>query len=414
MYEITRKIKRGNKGAYIIGSFILFAMVFVGLLLMFNYRDPLIKHIPADAQAYIHVKQTILPNLGEKAVLLTKLLANKVETTPEALSRFLRDSHEDFSVFIADDTYYIAVRQNEQTLSTAKNNKLLFETTGKVLYIPKKPQELGTKAHNLSTSIFYKPKVIDFSKARLFIPDLQQLDLPGMLKPYVTATPLLATVHTNEETLIIRTSMKLPKTEPLDNPYYGDYKPTFSYHNVDISSFPLTPSILKENIAYAIAHTIKGPISFAQASNDFIMTVPKESASKNEIESIIAYNIALLLPEEHEKQLPDGTTAIHYVANPSSWKFSLDQGNETLEEPSLDLNITINETTKAFTITNNTKLQRPTTEVKQQKTYLNPSSCPVPATAQVFLKGNIIGLEKYIKNLTIVQEQSDILTICID
>lgn len=332
--------------------FLILIIVTAVSLIFLAHHDKLAKYVPADSSLYIHTYPqninkleiqhqstvySLLNNLG-----LSNQQAQKVIELAKKEIAFYKQPYSDFQIITFVD---------QDLINFLQQNNISFVQQDKVIYFPKINNNLSYQTENSLTDLAqFRNKNINFSLAYFYFSGKEPLFLPNFVQKE-SIEPFLGYIYLKNNNIIAKTNLPMKLT--------STYNKNINYilqnqiencdlytKNIDYSTLSVNKvSKIPENIKYAILKDVGETVEFLDFNQEkFAFTTYYSKQTLQLLQQSIINEIAMLLPEEQKKTLPDDTIAVNLVANPDLWSFTqTDNSNYYLkvEKLNLDINITI-------------------------------------------------------------------------
>ena len=419
--EKSQDAKR-SKGYW---PFILLIILIISSLLivflLFNHPDSLSKYAPADVSLYINAKPQAIQKMATNHQDLIYSWSDSLNLTPNQAQQIVNLSKREIALIKRPrQAFQLITYQNQELLSYLNQQQISYQLDEKIIYLPDQPDLNLDSANVLHDLEAYQPKKIDFSLIRAYFSGQEQLFLPAVVKEQAESQPFFAYAKYKNNNFIIKTTLQselgtkqLSQNTILQLPL----KSKIYAQNIDFSQLSTAPSLAPENFKYMILQKI-GPVTqFIDLGDQYIIVIDANSKSINQLKDIIKYNLAMLLPEEQIKLLPDKTQAKHLVANPDLWDFQPISSNLfELHEEKLNLHLYLQQNNDTLIVSNNINLND-----LYSKNNINLTealnSCQI-SNSFLYIKpqnNNLANLSKYLNEIVIsINEKSNNIIFCID
>ncbi len=342
-------------------------------VLLVSHPDKLVKFVPAEANLYIHTRHNFLDKIPEnQKKLLTEWLAHKSTLTQNQWQEIMQEKNKEFALFSLNGQIFGLTQDSDSLQTKLHYHKINFTKVNDILFIPAlKPSQkflLNEDWFKQTKKRFY------FSKFQAYIKNPRALDIPNSL------------TNTNELPIAINET-----STHTDNCYnlYGQigfsskkttapqlYPPpetNIYFNNIPTNTISQKVDYSLNNLPLLLLKTLFGGIEFISDNQNFIIRTPKDQNNLDTIKNNIQFILAQTNPLEKTKLLPDKTTSIQLIADPSQFNFSsVDNKYQQIKTNLPKYEINILETDKDYYIFNNFQLfkvaQIPTNYSKQDLT----------------------------------------------
>lgn len=332
--------------------FCLILLIFSGLFLFLHHKDTLKNYVPKEVSIYIHTYPQEINSLFDKYFEIKSVFLELFENNSN-IEELIKLANREIAIIKPVNQGYRILTYKTPVLEAAlKDNKINFQTCGKVLIFP--------ETNNIceqQPKLDFRPKIFNFSKVIIYFTGKEPLFLPDFID-HNYITPFYAYMSWPNQkagSVFIETNIKGDlMTVNVDNQSYSVNLlnvPRFELYNFDLSKLTFKASIIPENFKYQLLQNFSQVNYFADFDDKFILVVG--GLNLKDIQTVIKKRLAFLLPQERKKILPDNTVAINLIANPAYWDFENNRGIWELNEPQLGLKLQVKQLESGVLITNN-------------------------------------------------------------
>lgn len=329
--------------------FMLSLAVFIGCLvfLFVNHADSLIKNVPAEAEMYVHLK--ITKDQFPKDQLVFNWLEERNAITKEQWARIFGQS-SNLGLFSVNKQIHGIIPKSKQTQSLLESLNIPFTVEKQVLFFP----ELAPSQDKMVDQDWFKniEQKITSAHVIFYVKDPSTLNL-NLVSLNKQIEPAVGLVKFRKNKVLITVLGDLGQTIEKKQQSMLTQLPeeTQLYlNNIKTDEISQLLGSQPKNFRFNLLTYFHGPVEYLDLGERFMLIVDKEQNSLDSIKNNIKTALSYFYPVEKTKLLPDETTAIHLIADPSIWKFNAQQ---ELTETRQNLNLKIEETTFNYVILNN-------------------------------------------------------------
>ena len=358
-------------------------------VLFFSPSDSLVKFVPAEATLYLHSKNNFLAKLPENQKnLFLNWLGTKSTLTQTQWQQIIHLKNKEFALFTLNSQFFSLTKNNPTLKTFLVNNKISFTEVNDILYIP--AIKITNSAFNQET--WYKKirKHFNFSALNVYIKNPRALDIPTALIN-TKDLPLVVTNTTIQNTNCynLRGQIGLNVSEKQDPKLSSTPDTQLYFNNLPTSAIAQKVDYTLNNFPLLLLKTLSGSVEFVYNSDNFVIRASKKQNSLDYIKTNIQFILAQTKPLERTKLLPDETTSIQLIADPTKYQFaSVDNKYQQIKINDPNFEINIQETENDYYIFNNyatlnstqtntnTRLNPFFNKTKQGILYLNSKEIP--------------------------------------
>lgn len=313
-----------TKSKFIFSIIGLLIIILAGLFLIYHHQDNLKNHIPANVSVYIHTYPQLFNQINTDQQNLILSTATIFNFSQNQIKKIIQLCQKEIAIIkIPNQNWQIATFKNQNLINYLENQQISYKTTDSIIYFPQNQSSVIEISQSLAKNPLFKPKKFNFSDLYLYYSNNEQVFAPDFIgKQYLQ--PFFAYLSGKDNYFVINTNIKTNVFN--DNNFASLLNSSANYRilakNINLSLLPLTASNVAENFEYSLLKEFNQIDEFIDFEDKFLFVINSEQKSAEQIKSLILQKIALLLPQEQEKILPDNTIAINLVAKPENWQFT--------------------------------------------------------------------------------------------
>jgi hypothetical protein len=392
--------------------FVLAVLVFIGCwAFLFNlHADNLDKYVPAEAETYAHFNSKVLSKVPEeqKAFYLD-WLAQQSTISAENWEQVLKLTRGEIGLFTINGQVFSVIKPRNKVHDFLNKQKIMYSGSKSVTYFP----SLTAPTQVLAEEEWYKQtkNKINFADFVIYSESLAKSATTIPLLNYEELYPLAILGNFGNKTLnlTMKGNVGQAKTALL-KPQIEQIPDSAKLYFRNFSGNSLIQMLPKADLNYdfAILQKLTGPIEYLQTESGSIIYA---LADLNDAELIKAYSaetLAHLSPSERAKELPDGTAAIHLIADPAVWTFEINDNNvaniKHVNDLDLGYEIGIKQTAEYIMIQNS----EPSLDAAAVATSCSYNSWKPKTSIYIQPEGNIFS------NIVITNKNQTTIGVCID
>jgi hypothetical protein len=340
------------KFSFVIFSFALFGACLI--FLFFSHNDTLKNFVPAEADVYLHSTTDKLNSLPDnQRELFADWLEKHSSLSKSAWQTIFNSYRGEIGLFSINQQIFAIAKPTKKIINALDAQNISSLRQRKSLLFPGL-QISGEKLVKTAWFNQIKQKV-SFSDALIYIKNTAILPLPLSEKRQNDALVISANFSSKWTKLnilgpvgqeIFSKSKRQITMLPTDTIVY--------FYNILTEKITEKAEFLPQNFKFHLLKSLKGPVEFLETNNGFVVFGLLKYNSTAAIQQNISAILSQMFPTVKPKLLPDRTIAAQLIADPSQWQFvNNNQQQSVLNEKKLNLNITIDELQKYFSIKNN-------------------------------------------------------------
>ena len=355
-------------------------IIFIGswIFLLGQTQDYLAQFIPSQAETYLHTKIKTINSLEiNKFTYFINFLSQKSNLKPEQWQELIKNIDNQVGFFTINQQIFLVTNKNNNLIKYLESNNLSFLEQNDLIYYP----ELKLNETSLDKQAWFikiKPKTY-FNDFNIYIKDPNSLNLAYTFNKSENEPILIkGIIKSNTVKLLLKDSVltknhKKFESEPLNSDFIA------YFNGITVENLEQQTNFSANNFIYHLAQSINGPIELLRTTTYDKIVLQKKLNNIENIKQSISNILAYIYPTEKQKELPDGTIATNYIADPAQWTLALaehtdEHSNYLIQNIKPDFNVSLEESTDNITVIFNQNSNISTTE-QDQVTAITTKDC---------------------------------------